>query len=406
VLCGVGLAERVQGQLNALGLDVRAEEVEPGDEAEDVFDSLISHLAGRRPASEPPSSEDWWRLYAQILRYLERRPWERWADDVRLVMELDLGSERADLVGIVLGNAGHQRGLVLYPGRRPPPETLAGDTPPSIPPPEGTIFLALDAAGVPPDLAERARRYGWPEKAELTPTLFGWGADGPGELTERMAQLLTVALAAVLEHDSRGLQVASDRRPETGGTVAVAGGRARYRLTVEAPPAEGPRVGLRLYSHAVRDDLAPVETAYGLGGVPWTALPELRQRSVLYRRAPARYEESGTGLPVVSIVPPDEAGPEVAARLAEANPVGVTLLDQGQSVVVTLVCDSATFGLAELRRNDQALKRFRERLEAAGGAHGILVAHLRDGEPAPVFGFFECLLRPPARPKRPKRRRL
>src|SRR2546423_13077427 len=35
VLCGVGLAERAQGQLHALGFDVRADEVEPGDAAED-----------------------------------------------------------------------------------------------------------------------------------------------------------------------------------------------------------------------------------------------------------------------------------------------------------------------------------------------------------------------------------
>jgi hypothetical protein len=246
VFCAAGLAAAVGRELDALGIAAPVEEVEAHDEAENVFDTLVGVLAGRRQPADHPSSADWSCLFTQALRYLERRPWERWADDVHLLLDLRVDASRTEMLGVVLGNAGHQRGLVLYPGpgSLTPPEPADS----SVPAPPGTILMGLDREGVPPDLAARARRYGWPADEDLVPTFFGITRDGPSELDEQMARQLTVALAAIVEHDGRGLQVATTSGPQSRGTLLLAGGRrGRYRLQVEANQPDAVAGGVHLF---------------------------------------------------------------------------------------------------------------------------------------------------------------
>src|SRR5258708_1685586 len=67
--------------------------------------------------------------------------------------------------------------------------------------PPGPAGRGVDAEGGPPDVAARARRYGWPAGAELQPMFGVWGEEGMQALDAGAARSLTVALAAVLDHD-------------------------------------------------------------------------------------------------------------------------------------------------------------------------------------------------------------
>jgi len=198
-------------------------------EAEDIFDSLIGHLSGRAQPTEPPSTEDWSLLVGQAFAYLRAEPWSRWNDAVPLGLELTLDGddgddgETAEYVAIVMGNAGVQRGLALYPGMTMPPG-LSSPEPALEDTPSGTLLLMLDRPGeLPDEFAQKAIRYGWPADAPYFPAFFGAGPDGPSDLADADARRLQVALAAVLVLDSRG-PVLAEAVPATTGRVALADG--------------------------------------------------------------------------------------------------------------------------------------------------------------------------------------
>jgi hypothetical protein len=179
ILCPPQVAETVRAEIAALDVRAPVEEVVPGDDAEDLFDSLVAHMSGRRPAADPPSPDGWTLLYAQTHRYLEQRPRERFDDRVWFSMTLDAARSRQDAVGVVLGAAREQFGLVLYAGREVPAMPDGAAPPTSLP--AGTIALPLDDEGVPADLAAKARRYGWPATADRLPVLLAWDGEGwPG----------------------------------------------------------------------------------------------------------------------------------------------------------------------------------------------------------------------------------
>lgn len=196
-------------------------------EAEDIFDSLVGHLSGRAQPTEPPSTEDWSLLLGQALAYLRAEPWSRWSDAVPLGLELTVEGGAAEYVAIVMGNAGIQRGLALYPGMTLPPglsspelelELELEDTP------RGTLLMMLDRPGeLPNELAEKAIRYGWPADASYFPAFIGAGPEGPSDLADADARRLQVAMAAVLALDSRAL-VLAEADAATTGRVALADG--------------------------------------------------------------------------------------------------------------------------------------------------------------------------------------
>jgi hypothetical protein len=205
VLCGVGHGQSVADQL-AVVLDhgpvPEVTEV-ASDEAEDVFDSLVGHMAGRTQPEEFPTPGDWAMLvddHADAYRRAE--PWQRWTgqDHFDLVVRID--DTPARYVTIVLGAEGVQRGLVLYPGGALP-ETLVGwrpGAPTSVP--AGSLLFYLDPpAEVPQEFRGKAARYGWPADASLVPVWLTTGPHGPADLDRTAAQRLTVAIAAILVHD-------------------------------------------------------------------------------------------------------------------------------------------------------------------------------------------------------------
>ena len=202
-------------------------------EAEDIFDSIVGHMAGRAQPTEPPSPEDWSLLVGQSLAYLRAEPWERWSDVVPLGLEFTIDGTVANYVAIVMGNAGVQRGLALYPGMTLPPGLRSpGPTPALEATPSGTLLLMLDRPGETPDeFAEKARRYGWPADAAYLPTLLGVGPDGPSDLAGADAQRLQVALAAVVALDSRGPVLAEVAQATTGRVALADGAHGDFVIT-------------------------------------------------------------------------------------------------------------------------------------------------------------------------------
>jgi hypothetical protein len=89
-------------------------------EAEDIFDSFVGHMGGRRDAEEFAAPRDWQLLFAYVLRFYEHKVWSRWADDVDLLFEVTIGPRSRNYATAVLGREGIQHGVVLYPGTGPP----------------------------------------------------------------------------------------------------------------------------------------------------------------------------------------------------------------------------------------------------------------------------------------------
>jgi hypothetical protein len=228
-------------------------------EAEDCFDSLVGHLAGRSQPADLPGPEDWARLYASAATYCRSAPWQLWADADHLPLTVDLDGESTRYDVIVYGGQGIQRGLAALPVAQapvPPANRLSGGAnryggqgrslgsgsrsrelgtgygtaPRQVPLPAGTPVLWLDPTGeVPRQHLAKARRYGWPDDADLAPSVALVSAQGLGDLDRTAARHLALALTAVAAHQG------PRRSDTTTGTVAFADGLLG-RYTINDPP--------------------------------------------------------------------------------------------------------------------------------------------------------------------------
>ena len=226
VLCGPGQGADVAGELTHLltgGAAPEVTEVAPIDEAEDIFDSFVGHMAGRRQPDEFPTSRDLQLLFAQASDYSQAQPWQRWSDTEHLRLVLRFDGRAARYVAVVIGQEGIQRGLVLYPGRALPDGLGIGQPGEAVPLPAGTLLFYLDPPDeTPPQFAAKAARYGWPAEADLIPVWLVGGPDGPADIDRTSAHHLTVAIAAVLAHDQRRL-ASGNGIGETTGQLTLAG---------------------------------------------------------------------------------------------------------------------------------------------------------------------------------------
>jgi hypothetical protein len=393
VLASPDLVDQVRDALAQEGLRVGVDEVAPPDWAEDVLTELTGHLAGRRQSSDPPAPEEWALLHQQATACAYARPWDRQGDDVHLRLELKIGSERTDAVAIVLGNSGVTRGLAVCPGREVPQAVIDGEE--GVRPPTGTGLLTLIGRDeAPPEVLERAARYGWPSDLDA-PLFLASGPDGPEELGQAQALRLTVALAAVVDHVRQGAGFGMDVR---GELLLASGRRGRYRARLEpSVPLDMPP-GLKVLSGEIRDDLLPAETVIGLGGLPWDELEWVRSRADLHLAAHLERSPNGDSLPILILGLAAEEGERVAQRLHAARPEGVALVEIGGEVVVVIITGTGMFGVADLRSSDPAVTRFRRRLAATDGWHGIVVGSSGGRREDRIYGFFECVLAQPPRP--------
>ncbi|MGH9103769.1 MAG: hypothetical protein ACRDYD_12425 [Acidimicrobiales bacterium] len=228
VICEPELVSEVERQLARAAADAPPPPVvavDPVFEAEDIFDSLVGHLAGRRQPDELAAPEDWQVLLHHVFGYWQEEPWRRWSDATHLALTVTVGGEEAPYLSVVLGAAGIQHGLVLYPGTTLPDQLWSWEPGRPAPIAPGTLMLFLDPSSDPaPELDAKAARYGWPPAAEVTPVWVGQGADGPVDLGRGDVQRLTLGLAAVVAHDARGPLSVGDGNDRTTGELALAGG--------------------------------------------------------------------------------------------------------------------------------------------------------------------------------------
>lgn len=225
VLCGPGQAGEVAGELTRLlggGAAPKIIEVEPTSEAEDIFDSLVGHMAGRRQPEELPEAPDWQMLFSHANTYCQAEPWLRWGDDADMDLVVRVAGTPSRYVAVVIGQEGFQRGLVLYPGGALPEGLRFWEPGVKVSLPAGTLLMFLDPLGdVPPEFSAKAIRYGWSADAELFPSWVAGGPDGLSDLDRRGAQRLTVALAAMVAHDQRH---ATGHHGKTTGEFTLADG--------------------------------------------------------------------------------------------------------------------------------------------------------------------------------------
>jgi hypothetical protein len=393
VVAGPGLVDEVRDVLRDEGIRAAVDEVPPPDWAEDVLTELVGHLAGRVQVVDPPTPQDWALIHQQAAAYVAARPWERLADDVHLALELRIGSSRSDAVAIVLGNAGLTRGLALSPGRTVPEALVSGRE--GEPPPPGTVsFSLIERAEAPPEMLERAERYGWPTSLDA-PLFAAMSPDGPQEIDRDQATMLTVALAAASDHDRQGAGFGMQVR---GQMILANGRRGRWRAILEpnVPLAVPP--GLRLLSGEVRHDLIPEGTVIGLGGLPWKELETVRRRADRHFSSHLEKAPAGDALPVLILGMEGAAGERVARELDAARPEGVALIDVGPEVLVVIITNGGMHGVAGLPADEVSLAHFRLRLAATDGWHGIILSTPTGERGDPIYGFFECVLAqaPPA----------
>jgi hypothetical protein len=238
VVCDLGMGDELSGELKQLMPAAPVEVVEAylPDEAEDIFDELVGHLAGRGRPEEQPAAEDWELLVEWTEAYAEEEPWLAWPDELlpRLVLTVD--GDATSYIVSVIGQQGLQAGLVLYPGDDHSDVVVPGDDwEPDDPLPfaPGTLLLHLNPpADTLADMAAKAIRYGWPEQATRMPVWLAAGPDGFADLDATGAHHLTLACEATLTH-ARKLSAAKTRRVlTTSGTLDLAGGRkGAYRLS-------------------------------------------------------------------------------------------------------------------------------------------------------------------------------
>jgi len=358
-----------------------------------VLTDLTGHLAGRLQVTDPPAPEEWALLHRQAMAYAQARPWERRADDVHLQLELKIGSARADAVAIVLGSAGVTKGLALCPGREVPAAIMNGEE--GMPLPEGTIhFSLIGPHEAPPELLERAERYGW--LPGLDPPLFiAVGPAGPQEIGREQAIKLMVALVAAVEHDRQGAGFGMNVR---GELMLARGRRGRYSAQLKPNnPLEIPP-GFKLFSGEVRNDLLPKGTIVGLGGLPWEELSWVRSSAARHIAPHLDRPPAGDALPVLILGLEEADGDRVASALYSAHPEGVALLELGDDVLAVILTDEGMHGVTDLPAADVSTARFRRRLAATHGWHGIVVSTPTGERGDPIYGFFECVLaQPPGR---------
>lgn len=236
IVCTGALVPEVEGALATLmpGEEMPpVRQIEAASEAEDIFDSMIGHLAGRTQPVEPPQSEDWRVAFDVALRFWHRAPWERWDDTMPLHLNLTTPDDSATYLGLVLGAEGIQRGLILYPGTALPGGLDDWEPGRPVPVPAGTLMLFLDPPSeLPPELVAKAIRYGWAVDAAVVPAFMRKEPEGPLEVSRPDLQHLSLAAAAVVAHDQRGPIVVGTGSDTTGELLLAGGQPASFWLSV------------------------------------------------------------------------------------------------------------------------------------------------------------------------------
>jgi hypothetical protein len=189
-------------------------------------------MAGRRQSNDPPSPADWRFLFDHLKIFSEEAPWQRWDNNIDFVVDVVLDGEQRQVKAVVMGNAGVQLGLALFPGevvqsdleRRDPAAPWPYD-------PETLVCTLDDPDDVPVEFRARAVRYGWSESAPLAPSFFCLDREGGRDFSSPEARFFAVVTGAVLAHDRRHRRPSAlSRTPAEDGMEIPNAGSARYSV--------------------------------------------------------------------------------------------------------------------------------------------------------------------------------
>ncbi|MHB1533766.1 MAG: hypothetical protein ACYC1D_03980 [Acidimicrobiales bacterium] len=100
ILCAEGVATEIEAALATLRPGEAAPPIREGGslpDAEDVFDAMVGHLAGRAQPDEPSGREDWRLGFEAALAYCNQAPWQRWSDAVALRLKLRVPSSSSSI---------------------------------------------------------------------------------------------------------------------------------------------------------------------------------------------------------------------------------------------------------------------------------------------------------------------
>jgi hypothetical protein len=229
LVSGVKPAEVRAGLIKLIGSEALppVEPVDPVDQAEDIFDSLVGQLAGRRQPAEFATPDDWRALVAAGAAYARAKPWRSWSDEDVLRVVVGVDGVSAPCVGLVLGAAGTQIGFNLIPGTQVPARMDRWRPGQPLPMPSGSMILWLDSAAETGSVfVNKARRYGWPTDLDLWPTWLAVEKGDPSDLGRDEVRRLTVALVAVV---SRHADLMARTEPRWSGSATLAdGAHAKY----------------------------------------------------------------------------------------------------------------------------------------------------------------------------------
>src|SRR5258708_6918857 len=277
-------------------------------------------------------------------------PWMRGTSEEAFLVELKLGSQRIEAIATIVGHRSTQPGLLLMPGRERVSELMPSYTHT----PVGTLFMQLEGAEGQPDLFIRARRYGWPADAAVTPNFIRVGDGGFVELDRRESWPLALVLAGVVAHPQRG-----DVTDPWGHLELPTGRRGRYRIRNAPEPIQkadkeprGELVGIKISS-----DLMPDDSDVQIGVMGLETLTELRREALVSRPPTIPFPKGITTIPMIVMTPSNRDFAGVVDRISRARPLGATVIDSESGPMLTIMGERAGFMIA----NDQPSARVWER---------------------------------------------
>jgi len=325
---------------------------------------------------------------------MEAQPWTRWTAEDALLLELKQGSEKIEGVASVLGHELTQPGVLLIPGSEPAPEQMAARKQL----PAGTLLMQLEGGEIQPDLFIRARRYGWPADAALTPNFVVFGEEGFTEIDRRHSGPLGLSLAGLVAHFTRG------GSGETWGRLDLPnGGRARYSVRM-APKRAGSTPlpsGTELLGTKVSVDLLPDNSEVQIGLLSAGLLAKFREVAEVRLPSTFPFPPGIDPIPVITITPANQDFQGVADRLLRAKPIGVTVIERRDGPMLTIMGERAGFVILDDQPSATVWKR---NIQNSDGAHVLIVTDrvINKQEPDPdrpgagdvgrIYGLFECML--------------
>lgn len=373
--------------------DTVVEEIIPEQGAESVFDDVITQMAHRQPADQRLLPEDAIFLYEHARRFMEAEPWKRSASDADFLVELKVGSQRLEGIATVMGDQMSQPGLLLLPGRDRAFELMTSGNP--MPP--GSLVTQLEGTEGPPDLFLRARRYGWPAEAAVTPNFFSVRSDGLQELDRRESWPMALVLAGIVAHYERG-----DATETRGNVELPSGHRGRYRVRKAPEPDKSTQQEGALVGVKISMDLLPDNSEVQIGILSPQLLKELRRAADVVVPPRISFPAGIDLIPMIALTPANASFAKVVDRVKRAQPFGATVLERGDGPMLTIMGARAGFVIAQDRASADVWK---QNIKNSDGAHVVIVTDAIVNREAPdpdrpgkgdlghIYGLFECMLR-------------